>query len=223
MTSRWCSTPMTRRTPPSLLPSEPNSLYLLKKMRDSEVVFSQLDNEKKALFTRAKSKEVSSFVQNEAVRKCLSDAEIKRALGSGRILRACWVLVWKLVPPEDQDEARKDAMTNPSTVHTKDGLRKAKARIALLGYEHPEIGSPSHQRPKPLHQCNQCLREIRLDVGRARPGNGMGQLLPQEDCRWIYIVHYAALVQNLLWEEGVCGFGPVNMRKILQGILASLA
>ena len=71
-------------------------------------------------------------------------------MGSGRIVRARWVLTWKLVPPEDQDEARQDASTNPSSTYTSDGLMKAKARIVLLGFEHPEIGNVDYKTSSPV-------------------------------------------------------------------------
>ena len=61
--------------------------FLVEKMRDSEVIFSKLSAEHRALFTRAKTKEVNSFIQNQAVRKSMNDAETKAALSSGRILR----------------------------------------------------------------------------------------------------------------------------------------
>lgn len=57
-------------------------------MRDTEVVYSKLSNEHKELFTRAKAEEVSSFLSNEAVRRCLDSREIQQAFDSGRILRA---------------------------------------------------------------------------------------------------------------------------------------
>lgn len=65
-----------------------------------------------------------------------------QAFGEKRIVRARWVLTWKLVPPEEQSEAKADATTNNNTVHNVDGTRKAKARIVLLGYEHPELLDP---------------------------------------------------------------------------------
>ena len=70
-------------------------------MQNAEVHFGKLSPEHRQLFTNAKAKEVSSFVKNEAPRKCLNEQEVKEALGSGRILRARWVLVWKPTPPED--------------------------------------------------------------------------------------------------------------------------
>ena len=125
-------------------------LYLVKKMKDSEVVLSRLSDRDKALFHRAKMKEVDSFIKNEAVRKCLDDAELRQAVDSGRIVRARWVLTWKLVPPEDQPEAKEDSRTNPKTVHTGDGSKKAKARIVLLGFQHPSLLDPSFKTASPV-------------------------------------------------------------------------
>ena len=119
-------------------------------MRDSEVHYGKLSLEHKALFDKTKAKEVSSFIQNEAVRKCLNDKEIKEALGSGRILRARWVLVWKRTPPEDVDEALQDVQNNQKTVYTKDGLKKVKARIVLIAYEHPDLGSAEFKTSSPV-------------------------------------------------------------------------
>ncbi|CAL1167297.1 unnamed protein product [Cladocopium goreaui] len=124
--------------------------YLVKKMRDSEVVLSKLSPQHRELFARAKGKEIDSFLKNEAVKACHRNEEVREAMGSGRIVRARWVLTWKLVPPEDQDEARQDASTNPSTTHTSDGLKKAKARIVLLGFEHPEIGNVDYKTSSPV-------------------------------------------------------------------------
>ena len=50
--------------------------FLAKKMRDSEVVISKLPPDERQLFSRAKAMEVESFLRNEAVRKCLDDAEV---------------------------------------------------------------------------------------------------------------------------------------------------
>ena len=113
--------------------------YLVKKMRDSEVVLSKISPDERRLFERAKTKEVDSFLSNEAVRKCLSNQEIREAYDSNRIVKARWVLTWKLVPPEDREAAKVDAMENPSTLHNRDGSRKAKARIVLLGFQHPSL------------------------------------------------------------------------------------
>ena len=125
-------------------------LYLVKKMKDSEVVLSRLPEKEKCLFQRAKMKEVDSFIKNEAVRKCLDDAELRQAMDSGRIVKARWVLTWKLVPPEDQPEAKKDSRENPQTVHNVEGTKKAKARIVLLGFQHPSLLDPSFKTASPV-------------------------------------------------------------------------
>ena len=110
--------------------------YMVKKMRDAEVSLSRLPPQERQLFSRAKAKEVKSFLTNEAVRRCLDDSEVQRAYSTNRIIRARWVLTWKLTPPEDISDALQDSKANPGTLFTKDGKRKAKARVVLLGFEH---------------------------------------------------------------------------------------
>ena len=124
--------------------------YLVKKMKDSEVQLSRLSDKERELFVRAKAKEVDSFLKNEAVRKCLDDEEVKKAYESNRIVRARWVLTWKLIPPEDRAEALADQRTNKQTLHNKDGTKKAKARIVLLGFQHPNLLDPSFKTASPV-------------------------------------------------------------------------
>ena len=54
-------------------------VYLVKKTRGAEVSISKLGPQERGLFTRAKGKEVKSFLANEAVRKCMDNAEVKKA------------------------------------------------------------------------------------------------------------------------------------------------
>ena len=197
----------------------PNN-FLVKKLKDSEVNFGKLSNEHRALFNRAKGKEVSSFVKNEAVRRCLDDQEIKEALGSGRILRARWVLTWKLVPPEDQHAALEDSKKNPETLHTRDGLRKAKARIVLLGFEHPELGSSGFKTSSPVQSM------------LAR--NALYQMVCQHDWTLEGLDLATAFLQTnptdadaQLWTSGVAELrealqvGPEGIMKILRNIYGS--
>ena len=125
------------------------SAYLVKKMRDSKVVYSRLTNDLKELFNRAKTKEVSSFIKAAAVHKALNSEEVREAFGQGRIMRARWVLTWKPTPPEDIKEAKEEAVANVKSTYTKDGLRKAKARVVLLGYEHPDLLRPEFKTASP--------------------------------------------------------------------------
>ena len=125
-------------------------LYLTKKMNGAEVQLQRLSSQEKALFHRAKMKEVDSFLKNQAVRKCLDDQELRRAVGSGRISKARWVLTWKLTPPDEFEQAQKEAKTDPNTVLTFDGGKKAKARIVLLGFQHPSLLDPTFKTSAPV-------------------------------------------------------------------------
>ena len=64
---------------------------------------------------------------------------VRRASDSNRIIRARWVLTCKSTPPDELDEAKHEAQNDPATVLTKDGSRKAQARIVLLGFQHPSL------------------------------------------------------------------------------------
>lgn len=82
------------------------SLFLPQKLRDCEVRYEKLRPEHRVLFDRAKTKEVNSFLANQAVRRCLnSNGEIE-AKQSGRLMRCRWVLTWKPTPVESLEEAQ---------------------------------------------------------------------------------------------------------------------
>ena len=112
---------------------------MAKKVGNAEVQLVKLTPEHRALFEKAKSREVDSFLKNQAVRRCLDDQEVRRAVESQRIIKARWILTWKSTPPDEIDDARKEASEDPNTVLTKDGSKKAKARIVLLGFQHPSL------------------------------------------------------------------------------------
>ena len=125
-------------------------LFLAKKLNGAEVQVQRLSDYDRSLFQRAKTKEVTSFLKNEAVRKCLSDEEVRRAYDSNRIIRARWVLTWKCTPPDEIEQAKHEAANDPETVLSKDGSRKAKARIVLLGFQHPSLLDRSFKTSAPV-------------------------------------------------------------------------
>ena len=126
------------------------ALYLTKKMNGAEVQLTKLSPEHRALFERAKTREVDSFLRNKAVRACLDNEEIKRAVDTRRIIKARWVLTWKAIAPDEREDAEKDATSNPNTLVTEDGGRKAKARIVLLGFQHPSLLDPTFKTSAPV-------------------------------------------------------------------------
>ena len=89
-------------------------IRILKKKR-LELQERNLTNAEKELFRTAKSKEWSSWVANRVVR--LIDG---RGVDAKRIIRSRWVLSWKV------DDS---------------GGRVAKARLVLLGYQDPDLGT----------------------------------------------------------------------------------
>ena len=119
-------------------------------MRDSEVVLARLPEHERKLFVRAQAKEVCSFITNEAVRKCKDNAEVRQAYSTNRIVKARWVLTWKAVPPEDRDEAGRDQLENPQTLHGRDGAVKAKVRIVWLGFQRPNLLDPTFKTSSPV-------------------------------------------------------------------------
>ena len=113
-------------------------------------------------FSNAKDSEVSSFLRTAAVRRCLDEEELREAKHSGRILKSRWVLVWKSVPDESRGEALEDARSNPKTTHRKDGTKKAKARIVVLGYQHPDLLDPETSTTAPVQ--SQIMRHLPSQV-----------------------------------------------------------
>ena len=134
--------------------------YLVKKVSSSEVTYRKLKSDERALFDNAKNSEVTSFLKSEAVRRCLSWEEQRQAQQADRVLRARWVLVWKGVPPEDREEALRDHSENPETVCDNSGTKKAKARIVLLGFQHPDLESSTFQSSAPAQ--SQLMRNLSL-------------------------------------------------------------
>ena len=102
------------------------AVYLVSKLRNCEVRFDKLSPEHKELFTRAKTKEASSFLKQEAARKCKNFEEEQLAKSSGRLMGCRWVLTWKDVPPEEQFAAQHEALTDPNSTVTADGTRRPK-------------------------------------------------------------------------------------------------
>ena len=191
--------------------------FMVKKMRDSEVNLAKLPGEFKVLFNRAKTKEVSSFLKAAAVRKALNNEELVSALGSGRIMRARWVLTWK---PEDLEEAKKLAITDPNSTFTKDGLRKAKARIVLLGFEHPDLCRPEFKTASPVQSM--VGRHLLYLMACVR-----GWTLEGLDLATAFLQTQPTEADRDLWTRGVTelraalGLGEDGIMKVMKNIYGS--
>ena len=194
--------------------------YMVKKMRDAEVSLSRLPLQERQLFSRAKAKEVKSFLTNEAVRRCLDDSEVQRAYSSNRIIRARWVLTWKLTPPEDLSGALQDSKPNPGTLFTKDGKRKAKARVVLLRYEHPSLLDPTFKNSSPVQWTLGRNLLCLMSVHHQWPQEGL-------DLETAFLQTMPTEADNELWTTGVqelregLGIGEDGIMRILKNIHGS--
>ena len=134
--------------------------YMVKKMSNAEVNYRKLSPDDRRLFENAKASEVSSFLRTEAVRRCLDYEEQQRAQNSGRVLRARWVLVWKDIPTESREEAQQDLKEKPDSSIHPSLAKKAKARIVVLGFEHPDLLQSTFRSSAPVQ--SQLMRNLSL-------------------------------------------------------------
>ena len=98
-----------------------SSVWLSKRLSDgksSEVTYHRLLPGQQLQFDEAMTKELSQVLAANAVRRLSQEEELN--LKPERLLRMRWVLTWK---------------------YTEGGDRKAKARLVILGYQHPELTS----------------------------------------------------------------------------------
>jgi hypothetical protein len=172
-------------------------IYLSKKVNSAEVNYRRLTEDEKQLFENAKNSEVSSFLKTQAVRRCLSFEESQKAQQSDRVLRARWVLTWKGVPEESREEAAMDRENNKKSTYTADLSRKAKARIVLLGFQHPDLESPDFRTTSPVQ--SQLMKHLSLVLCSQRKWK-----LESLDMKTAFLQTGAADMESKeLWTPGV--------------------
>ena len=98
------------------------------KKQRSEVREKDLSPSDKLLFQNAKSKEISSWLSTETVRRIA-----RSQIPAEQILRSRWVLTWKPLEPNP---------TDPSAA-----THKPKARLVILGYEDPQLDEMARDSP----------------------------------------------------------------------------
>ena len=125
-------------------------IFLAQKIQVAEVSYRNLDEDDQALFNEAMSRELSQYLSQEAIRRCQSEAEEKSAWKDKRVMQARWVLTWKHIKEADQAEARSTSKSEGLSATRKDGTAKAKARLAILGFQHPDLGSPEYRTASPV-------------------------------------------------------------------------
>ena len=101
-----------------------------------EVNYRRLDETHRALFREAMAREIAEHLKADSVRyaKAFNDFQFGSRIPTSRLLRMRWLLCWKrLEKPEPPNPA------DGPPVITKEGDLKAKARVVLLGFQHPEL------------------------------------------------------------------------------------
>ena len=88
-----------------------------------EVQWRNLNDKDKALFRKAKDKEVQAWLDHGTVKKLA-----KGSLPENRIMRCRWILTWKDPLPGTEQQ-------------------RAKARLVILGFEDPDISSVPNDAP----------------------------------------------------------------------------
>ena len=125
-----------------------------------------------------------------------------------------------LIPPEDRQEALQDAQSNEKTVHTRDGAKKAKARIVLLGFEHPDVGSSDYKTASPVQSV--LARNMLYQMACQHDWQLEGL-----DMATAFLQTQPSSADSQLWTSGVAelrealGVGPEGIMRILRNIYGS--
>lgn len=108
--------------------------YVQEKLHSAgkEVNFRKLSSDDQKLMMEAMAKEVSEVLRSMSLR-AIRDYVPENVLKE-RCLPMRWILTWK--PLTSPEEPPTDG--SPTTVRP-DGLSKAKARVVLIGYKHPDL------------------------------------------------------------------------------------
>ena len=106
----------------------------LKKKR-VEIRERDLNTEEKELIRQAKGKEVKEFIKERVVAR-LKEGEL---ISPEKIMRMRWILTWKKQP---------------------DGEKKGKARLVVLGFEDPFLGTEETSSPTLNKRTKQILLQV---------------------------------------------------------------
>ena len=106
-----------------------------------EVNYRQLDKKDKARMHEAMAREISEVLRSQAVKAAsegLTEEEVKE-----RIIPMRWILKWKPTPDGKPPQSSQNEVAKES------GLEKAKARIVLIGYKHPDLAQRDQRTGQP--------------------------------------------------------------------------
>ena len=129
-----------------------NNMLYVKKVLESkgtEVKYERLSEIQQELMDEAKAREVSEVIQSMALRKIQSHEEYVDAhQHPERHIPMRWVLTWKPLYPPEKPQGSGPHVVTPS------GDQKAKARVVLIGFRHPELVEKDDFTGRPLLQTS---------------------------------------------------------------------
>ncbi|CAE7214275.1 TERC [Symbiodinium sp. CCMP2592] len=106
-----------------------------------EVNYRNLDHKDRARMDEAMARQISEVLRSQAIKaaaQALTEEQVR-----DRLIPMRWILTWKPVPdgtPPGNDKHE---------VSTADGKKKAKARIVLIGYKHPDLARRNARTGQP--------------------------------------------------------------------------
>ena len=110
------------------------------KKKRVEISLKNLNDEEREMINQAKGKEVREFIKEHVVERIAADEKIPPE----QIMRMRWVLTWK---------------------RQEDGTKKGKARLVVLGFEDPYLGSESTCSPTLNKRSKQILLQVCVQHG----------------------------------------------------------
>ena len=121
-----------------------STAYVADKLQgpSKEVNFRKLSPQHQELMKEAMAREVSEVLKSHSLRALRE--QVPESVLKERIIPMRWILIWKPLstpelPPTD----------GSPTVLREDGLAKAKARIVLIGYKHPDLARRDERTGRP--------------------------------------------------------------------------
>ena len=129
-----------------------NNMLYVKKVLESkgtEVKYERLSEIQQELMDEVKAREVSEVIQSMALRKIQShEGYVDAHQHPERHIPMRWVLTWKPLYPPEKPQGSGPHVVTPS------GDQKAKARVVLIGFRHPELVEKDDFTGRPLLQTS---------------------------------------------------------------------
>ena len=127
---------------------EGGSIYAKQMMSSAkEINFRNLSQEDRSLVEEAMARELSEVLRSKALR--VIQEKLPEETLQQRCIPMRWLLTWK--PLDEYQDPKKEQQPG---VTKGDGRSKAKARIVLIGYKHPDLAKRDPRTGKPLLQTS---------------------------------------------------------------------